>query len=221
MAARLRRVRRRSAALAIRPTGIGHNALYLALSLTLFVAVFAHPLPAPAERRLSIAPMEADLQAMRRTLKRVEQIVQERAPEKIRPLLSPSLTPERHQAAADAVAFRVKTLPPEVTYYLRSDVGMGAVVPFAPDRVRLQVVATVDHGEGQLQSENVRFELEAVESQSRRQWLIRSISFSERHRGPPMERPSRWPWVVAAAAAALAVAVAGGLLWRRRKKRLG
>lgn len=151
---------------------------------------------------LGIAPLEADLVAMRRTLAALEEALASRRPEAVAPLLAADLPEPAREAALDAAGARVRSLPPEADYSLRTDVGPGAVVPIGPERVQLQVTGTVHLGGGGTEPGAVYLELGAEEQAGRRRWALRALRFAGIASGP----------TPTGAAATIVAGVAAGVL---------
>jgi hypothetical protein len=153
---------------------------------------------------------------MGHTLRRLEELLNDGQPEEIRALISPEASQEERHQVERSVAAVMARLGTNFHYYVRSDIGRGAVVPTAPDRVSLQVTGTYV-GEGRPdENEAIRLELEAVEDRQRRRWLFRSLAFAG---SAPAAQNSQqqWPW-------ALLLIIGLGLVglvgwWARRLRR--
>jgi len=128
---------------------------------------------------LGIAPMEVDLVAMRQTLGRLNELVGQRQPEKINDLISPHITEPQQRAIVLAVEGFVASLPADSQFDLRTDIGRNAVVPMGPERVMVQVSSTTTGGrEGSSrQRAPVSVQLQGVEQDGRRVWLISELIF--------------------------------------------
>jgi hypothetical protein len=120
---------------------------------------------------------------MRRTLADLESTVVERRPEGAADLVVPDLPEPARQAILEAVEARVRTLPEGARFRLRSDIGEGAVVPIGPERVQVQVRSTTTVN-GTEEPGAVYLELQAVETEGRRRWLLRSVRWSGVSSGP-------------------------------------
>jgi hypothetical protein len=174
----------------------------------------------PPGRALDIAPMEADIEAMRRTLRSLETLVDERASDRVDDLISPRATPARRRGITQAVEGQIRSLPEKARFSLRSDIGQGAIVPIGPERVQVQVSSTIGAGASR-RTGRIDLELEAVEQGGRRRWLLIDAVF-------PGQRPLVTGGFPAGPVAALAAVIALPLLataawwlWRRRARRAG
>jgi hypothetical protein len=177
------------------------------------MATAEEPGPSP----LGIAPLEADLEAMRETLRQLEAALDAREPARVEELLSPELGDEEREGVLEAARARIRSLPQGATYAVRSDIGPGAVVPVGPERVQVQVTGTIRDERGGSESGAVYLELSADESGGRRRWLIRTLRFSGVRSGPT---PAGAAGLAAAGVLAGVLLVAAFLiLLRRRRKR--
>jgi len=125
---------------------------------------------------MGIAPLEADLVAMQRTLRRLETLVNERRAQDIDTLISPRVTEPHQQGIVLATRSFIADLPRDAQFHLRTDVGRGAVVPIGPERVQIQVSSTIERGTSR-RTGRVDVELEAVEQRGQRQWLLVELVF--------------------------------------------
>ena len=168
-------------------------------------------------RPLAIAPLEADLEAMRGTVVALERAIAAREPQDAEPLVAPGLSPASVEAIERAVAARVAALPEGASYEIRSDFGFGAVVPTGPDQVRLQVTGTVlDPAAGSAPGA-VHLELRAVEDGGRRRWLLTSVAFSGIRTRPSAGSVAALVVGASVAGAALVGALLLALARRRRR----
>jgi len=143
--------------------------------------------PSTSSTLVGIAPTEADILAMSQTLQSLEASIRSERPGEVREILSPALNQAHQQRLVDRAASLVESIPRGTVYSLRSDIGVGAVSPTGPDRVRIQVRGTVLAPEGsddprgdeadEPSGHAVLVDLEAVEADGRRRWLIRDFTF--------------------------------------------
>lgn len=170
---------------------------------------------------MGIAPTAHDLAAMRRTVRGLERVINEGgAAEQTRDLVSPNVTDANRDAIIELVRQIADALPPDSRYELRSDFTGAALVPTGPDRVQLQITATRIIRFA-ISDESVQLELEAVETEARRRWLLSDLNFPGQQTLLPKE--------LAETPTALIVFVIGtallGLIWlswwiwRRRTRR--
>ena len=147
-----------------------------------------------APHPVGAAPIPEDLEAMRSTLRAFEAAVASRDAEAVEPLLARALPRRRRGELRHRVRDAVQALPPGADYFLRTDIGPGALVPSGPDRVRVQTTQEVRVGES-AQSDAMHFELAAEEESGRRLWLIVDLAFPE-ERGHPVPGLSHsWWWL--------------------------
>jgi hypothetical protein len=169
----------------------------------------------PGDHAMDIAPIEADIEAMRRTLRSLEALVDERRDERIEELIAPGLSEPQRRAIVQATQGQIASMPARARFDMRTDIGRGAIVPVGPERVQVQV--TCDVGEGpSRRSGRVDLQLQAVERAGRRQWLLVELVF-------PGQRPiltGGFPTAtLVALLAVLAVPILALALWLRRSRR--
>jgi hypothetical protein len=170
--------------------------------------------PAP----LVISPLEEDLESMRGTLARLEELVNARRPDDVADLISPRATAPQRQRMRLVVRALVADLPPEGRYSLRSDIGRGALVPVGPERVALQIRAATTVGE-ERRRESVRLELAAVERGGRRAWLLTGLEIPRLQSAAALEERAGDHAATGIAVAAVAVLAAlVALVVRRRRQ---
>lgn len=181
----------------------------------------AHPatgLGQTDERRgpvMDIAPIEADLEAMRHTLRSLETLVDERRGERIDELISPHVSEPQRRAITQAALEHIASMAEGARFAMRTDIGRGAVVPVGPERVQVQVACEVGAGPSR-RTGRVDLELQAVERGGRRQWLLAEAVF-------PGQRPiltGGFPTgTLIALLAVLAASLVALALWLRRSRR--
>lgn len=137
---------------------------------------------ASAEQALvGISPHEADLAAMRLTLRQLEALINDREPERLEALLSPRISDPQRQAIQQSVEALIESLPAEATYQLRTDIGRGALVPVGPDLIQIQVRGTAVVGESR-EGGPITAQLEATEHDGGRRWLFVDLLFPGQQR---------------------------------------
>jgi hypothetical protein len=168
------------------------------------------------ERRapIGIAPLEADIQAMQRTLGDIQALVNDRDPDAVEALISPNIGSPHRDAIMAATRSFIGSLPANVRYEIRTDIGRNALVPVGPERMEVQVRGTrvVEGRRGG--AGMVSLQLEAVEADGQRRWLLTELRFP----GQGTILVGGWPWTETALGA-LAFTVIGLLLWRWRRRR--
>jgi hypothetical protein len=162
---------------------------------------------------VGIAPLEADIEAMRRTVRGLEAAIEARDSSRARELLCPHLSEKAQNRVLETVEARVRSLPPGSRYRLRSDFTSAGVVPTGPHLVQLQVTGTITH-EGADQNAPVYLELDSNETDGRRQWLLHRVSFSGVRVGPS---PSSVGWMVGGVVAFVVVGIVIVVAIRRRR----
>jgi hypothetical protein len=172
---------------------------------------------------MGIAPTEHDLEAMRRTVRRLEKVINTGgSPDAARSLVSPNVPPSRRDAIVDLVRRIADALPPNSRYALRTDFTGASLTPTGTDRVQLQITATrlIRFA---MSDESVQLELEAVETESRRAWLLCDLGFPGQQTLLPKElsETPRALVVLAAGVAALCLVLVAWWLWRWRARRRG
>lgn len=171
----------------------------------------------PSGPVMDIAPIEADLEAMRRTLESLEALVDERRGARIDELISPRVPEPQRRAIAQATRDQIASMPAKARFDLRTDIGRGAVVPVGPERVRVQVNCDVGSGTSR-RSGRVDLELQAVERGGRRQWLLAELVF-------PGQRPvladgfAAGPLIALLAVLAIPIVLLAFRRWRARRAR--
>lgn len=172
-------------------------------------------------RVVGIAPTEADVEAMRRTIKRLEGVINRGgAPGDAQPLLSPHLTEADRDAILHLIEELGTSLPEDSAYHIRTDFTRASLTPTGTEKVQLQVTAT-QIIRFAMHDESIQLELEAVESDGRRRWLISDLGFPGQQTLLPKElsHTPRILIVVAAGTVALALLALGWWIWRRRSRR--
>lgn len=170
--------------------------------------------PSQGEAMMGIAPLESDLMAMQRTLRSLESLINERTPGAIEALISPRVSePQRRGIILSTEGF-VSALPPESVFHLRTDVGRGAIVPIGPERIQVQVSSTRITGETR-QTGRVDIELEAVETDGQRRWLLVEASYP----GQRLLLTGGFPiGLLVAIVAVVSTPIVGIILWAIRRR---
>ncbi len=150
---------------------------------------------------------------MRHTLRRLEVALNTRNPQESALLISPRLHEAQRKIVAQKLSDVIGAMPPEARYRLRTDIGMGAIVPLGADLVRVQFNGTVMY-EGEKHSGPVHIELEAVEMNQRRRWLVRDANFVN---WPTTRGKRRWYYLVIALASGAIIALSVHIKRRRRR----
>lgn len=159
----------------------GHLALEGIALLALTALILTTPLESPCQERperdvIGIAPLESDLEAMRATLRSIETLINDGTPQEIESLISPRVSePQRRGIILITESF-VSSLSPESSFEMRTDLGRGAIVPIGAERIQVQVSSTQVSGETR-QTGRVDIQLEAVEAQHQRRWLLVEVSY--------------------------------------------
>ena len=153
---------------------------------------------------------------MGRTVRRLEAVLNSGQPDQIYSLISREASEEERQQVSRAVVAVMSRMEEGSHYYVRSDIGRGAVVPTVPGRVSLQITGTyIKDGEDD-HNEAVRLELEAVEDRQRRRWVLRHLVFAGSAPTPQESQPG-WPW---ATTTFIGLGLVGlGAWWARRRRR--
>jgi hypothetical protein len=154
----------------------GLPALLGALLSVALPAISLAQVDEPRGPAMDIAPIEADVEAMRRTLQSLEALVDERRGDRIDELISPGVSEPQRRAIVQAAADQIASMPAGARFAMRTDIGRGAVVPVGPERVQVQVTCDVGAGAAR-RSGRVDLQLQAVERGGRRQWLLTEVVF--------------------------------------------
>lgn len=167
-----------------------------------------------SESIVSIAPLEADIRSMQRTLRELQELVNERDPDAVEELISPNIGAPHREAIMTAAGSFIDSLPEDTRYEIRTDIGRSALVPVGPERMQLQVRGTKIVGSNRRGDGLVSLQLEAVETDHRRRWLIRELRFP----GQGTILVGGWPWTetIIALSSLLVLGIAI-LFWRRRR----
>lgn len=181
----------------------------------IFLIIICSASPSSAEDSqpvVGIAPLDADMQSMRRTLRELQELVNERDPEAVQELISPNTGEPHREAILSAARSFIDSLPEDTRYEIRTDIGRNALVPVGPEKMQVQVRGTEVVGDRRGGAGLVSLQLEAVETEDRRQWLITELRFP----GQGTILVGGWPWTETIVAATVLVLFAL-LFWRWRR----
>lgn len=148
------------------------------LSTTFFIVFFFSFSVFAEENKvvMGIAPIEEDLEAMRKTLRQLEESVSKRNPENAFSLIAPELTTPQQRGIKQAINQVVGSLGPDTRFHMRTEIGRGALVPTGPERIQVQVNGTKVINEARTRGP-IQIEFEAHETKTSRRWLLRQVTF--------------------------------------------
>ncbi len=169
---------------------------------------------------MGITPIPEDMESMRRNLREIQAVINEGGDSvRTKRLISPNIPTAKRDAITRLVERLGESLPADARYELRTDFTRTALVPTGPDRIQIQITAT-QLVRFDLHDESIQVELEAIETQTRRKWLLRDLSFPSQQTILPREL-SNTPRIVVVFCSGVGAFVLIWIvwwLWRRRRR---
>ncbi len=169
---------------------------------------------------MGITPIPEDLESMRRNLREIQALINTDGDSvRTRQLISPTIPEANRDAITRMVERLAANLPDEARYELRTDFTRTALVPTGPDRVQIQITAT-QIVRFDMHDESMQVELEAIETPTRRKWLLRDLNVPGQQTILPREL-SNTPHIVVVLCAGIGAFLliwVFWLVWRRRRR---